>query len=65
VLRASADLNDAWYSTNGVNWTEATPGAAFPGRFANTGLFYDNAMWVIGGVTLGNSDLNDVWYSPY
>ncbi len=59
-----AAANDAWYSTNGSTWTEATAGAAFPKRDALSGLVYNNFMWVISGA--GTSGyLNDVWYSPY
>jgi leucine-zipper-like transcriptional regulator 1 len=58
-------LNDVWYSTDGINWTQATAAAGFSPRYYHTSVVYNNAIWVIGGVSgLNTSDLhNDVWYS--
>jgi leucine-zipper-like transcriptional regulator 1 len=52
--------NDAWYSTDGVNWTKAINYKSYPPRERNTALVYNNKMWVMGGFPDGN----DVWYSP-
>jgi hypothetical protein len=54
--------NDAWYSTDGVNWTQATSAAAFSARY-RFGLYsFNGYMWVVGGQTSSNY-LNDVWRS--
>jgi len=61
-------LNDVWYSTDGVTWTQATTSADFTPRERHTSVVYNNKIWVMGGVSdnidmiLGN--MNDVWYSP-
>jgi hypothetical protein len=60
---AASDFNDAWYSTDGVTWTQATSAAAFSPRYGQGGLVYNNEMWVIGGND-GYGYLNDVWKSP-
>ena len=49
---------DVWYSTNGVNWTQATAEAAFSARKSHTCVGMDNKLWVIAG-----SATKDVWYS--
>ncbi len=51
-------LYDVWYTSNGVNWTEATAHAEFPGRYGFSTAVFDNKIWVIAGTTG-----NDVWYS--
>jgi hypothetical protein len=56
------DLNDVWYSTDGVTWTAATSAVAFSARSSHTSVVYDNKICVIGGSYVGNR-LNDVWYS--
>jgi hypothetical protein len=59
-------LNDVWYSSDGINWTEATASAEFSGRGFHTSAVFDNKLWVIAGTSLAGSlgDLpNDVWYS--
>ncbi|MDR9365614.1 MAG: hypothetical protein RI575_09770 [Balneolaceae bacterium] len=50
--------NDAWYSSDGVNWSQATDDAAFKPRTGHKSVVFDDKMWVIGGY--GH---NDVWYS--
>ncbi|MGJ8660366.1 MAG: Kelch repeat-containing protein, partial [Cellulophaga fucicola] len=56
-------LNDVWYSTDGVTWTEATDSANFDGRHSHTSFVFDNKIWVIGGRDTNLDRLNDVWYS--
>ena len=60
-------LNDTWYSTDGIDWIEATDSAQFPGRYGHTSVVFDGKMWVIGGYSDdGNGNtayLDDVWYS--
>jgi hypothetical protein len=54
--------NDVWYSSDGANWTQATPNAGFSIRSNHASVVYDDKIWVIGG-GLGSTDYNDVWYS--
>lgn len=54
-------MNDVWYSTDGINWTLATPAAGWSPRFWHRALVYDNKIWVLGG--WDGTDKNDVWYS--
>ncbi|HXL73526.1 MAG TPA: hypothetical protein VN963_07885 [bacterium] len=58
----STYFGDVWYSTNGLNWYEATASAPFGGRIGMTSFVYNGAMWVTGGYN-GSVYLNDVWYS--
>ncbi|MEN6624847.1 MAG: hypothetical protein ABFD69_01320 [Candidatus Sumerlaeia bacterium] len=46
----------------GANWTQATAGAAFPGRYCAQVVSFQNKMFLIGGGT-PTSDFNDVWTS--
>jgi len=55
--------NDVWYSSNGVEWTQATASAAFPSRLSHTSVVYNNKMWIIGGYKYPDGHMNDVWYS--
>lgn len=58
------NFDDAWYSEDGVTWTEATEGSdeRFPGRFFHAAAVFDDKIWVIGGVVEG-SFAGDVWVS--
>jgi len=57
-------LNDIWYSTNGVNWFQATGNAWWTVRAAYASVIFDNKMWVLGGCTnWSDSCINDVWQS--
>ena len=55
-------LNDVWYSSDGVNWTQATANAGWPAREGHTSVVFDNKMWVMGGAD-ASAYKNDVWYS--
>ena len=55
--------NDVWYSTDGVNWLQATSAAAFSARRGHTSVVYDDRMWVIGGEYGVCAVKNDVWHS--
>ena len=44
-------LNDVWYTSNGVNWTQATANAGWSPRYGLALCVHDDAMWVIGGST--------------
>ncbi len=56
-------LNDVWYSSDGITWTEATPAAPWSGRMRHVGLVFDNKIWIMGGYDDYWQTLNDVWYS--
>ena len=62
----SERMKDVWYSTNGVDWTQATSSALWVGRIDHTSVVFDNKIWVLGGAMYnpsGNDRLNDVWSS--
>jgi len=54
--------NDVWYSTNGIDWTQATAHAPWSPRQYHDITTFDGKMWVLGGFD-GTYNLNDVWYS--
>jgi len=60
---SGGNLNDAWYSSDGVAWVQATPVATFTARYGHSSVVYNNLMWVIGGGVSGYSFFNDAWYS--
>jgi hypothetical protein len=49
---------DVWYSSDGVNWTQATSNA-WSSRRGHASVVYDNKIWVFGGCCYKS----DVWYS--
>ena len=55
-------LGDVWYSSNGVNWIEATASAEWSARADHSSVVFDNKIWVMGGMPIAGT-LNDVWYS--
>jgi hypothetical protein len=59
-------LSDVLSSTDGLNWNQATPSAAFGPRWGQASVAFNagqgDALWVIGG-TDGKTFLNDVWQS--
>ena len=67
----TAELNDVWYSSDGIAWTMATAAAAFSPRQNHSSLVFNNRIWIIGGdkscnecvMTIPSDMLNDVWYS--
>ena len=56
-------LNDIWYSTDGIDWTQATVNADWGERRGHTSVVFDSKMWVMGGATSGGR-YADVWSSP-
>ncbi|MFC1838664.1 metallophosphoesterase [Thermodesulfobacteriota bacterium] len=59
-------MNDVWYSYDGINWTCATNSAGWDARSGHTSIVYDGKMWVMGGKhRIGNSyySRRDVWSS--
>lgn len=62
------DLNDVWYTTNGVSWISATPAANWTPRAISASTVYNGKMWVFGGqchfpCVQPGGFLNDAWYS--
>ncbi|MEM5853852.1 MAG: DUF2341 domain-containing protein, partial [Candidatus Aenigmatarchaeota archaeon] len=53
--------NDVWYSSDGINWTQATSNAGWSARYSHSSVVFNNKIWVIGGYD--GSYKNDVWYS--
>lgn len=62
LTEAGPYLNDAWWSTNGVDWYAATRNAEWPGRMRHSLYVKDNKMWVVSGQT-AELNSNDVWNS--
>jgi hypothetical protein len=52
-------LNDVWYSIDGMKWTLATATAGFSVRHDHSSVIFDNKFWVIGG----SYYKSDVWYT--
>jgi hypothetical protein len=54
IAIANGDLNDVWYSSNGVDWYELknTP---WPERHAASSAIFNSALWITGGYE------NDIW----
>ena len=51
-------LNDVWYSSDGVDWNQAT-NARWSSRISHATVVYDNKIWVMGGDV---NEKNDVWF---
>ncbi len=62
-----AYYRDVWYSTDGINWTQATGSAPWQIRSNHVTVVFDGKMWLLGGwqgdATAGGGTKNDVWYS--
>ncbi|MBN1293330.1 MAG: hypothetical protein JXB48_15935 [Candidatus Latescibacteria bacterium] len=66
-----AGYNDVWSSTDGINWTQVTPKAAWqPRALIHGSVVYEGKMWIIGGGLYGPPPdyypqiyYNDVWNS--
>jgi len=54
---------DAWYSTDGSTWTEATSNKSELGRVYFSACNFRNKIYITGGVYSGGVLLNDVYYS--
>lgn len=52
------DMNDVWYSADGVNWYEL-PGTPWIRRHAATVFVHDNALWMVAGAPA--QDERSVW----
>jgi hypothetical protein len=56
--------NDAWYTTDGISWSQITLAAAFSARYVHTSVVLNNKIWVIAGGDSGGCR-NDVWYTGH
>jgi hypothetical protein len=62
---------DVWYSTDGVNWMQATARAPWGLRCLQYAVLHDGKIWVMGGETMTrfvpdgppDAHYNDVWCS--
>jgi hypothetical protein len=55
--------HQVWSSADGANWRQETASTGFPPRTDFKLVAFNNALWVIGGVS-SNMLLTDVWSSP-
>lgn len=57
--------NAVYYTTDGLNYTQATASANWTARYGHTVATFDGKMWIAGGSdSLSTySAVNDVWYS--
>jgi hypothetical protein len=61
-------LRDAWYSDDGMSWTQATPQVAFTPIWRQNLLVLDNKIWNIGNVFYrpekgSTIEYNEIWNS--
>ena len=54
--------NSVWESEDGVNWTLLTS-APFHSRWDHDVISYDNKLFLMGGMDLGDKGFSDVWES--
>lgn len=65
VFSFNAQKTDAGVN-DGLEWTEVTASADWPGRSDHCALVYNNMFWVMGGYAVSGEvgdEVNDVWYS--
>jgi hypothetical protein len=56
--------NDAWFSDDGVHWTQATADAGWFRRSGLSSAVLNDKLWIMGGKTgvSSNSNPQDVWF---
>jgi len=60
------DVNDVWYSFDGINWHCVTETAPWRPREGHTAIVRNDTLWLMGGLLdLPETDtfFNDVWYT--
>lgn len=67
-LEGHSASNAVWSSTDGVEWTQATPHAGWSPRIAAATVEFQGKMWILGGTENyyfgdASSLKNDVWHS--
>lgn len=50
-VTTSNALNDVWFSTDGVTWTQATAAAPFAARTELEAVEFEGKLWILGGST--------------
>lgn len=55
-------FNEVLKSSDGITWTLVNESAPWSGRYWHTVAWFDNKMWLMGGMATG-LEMNDVWYS--
>ena len=68
LLAGHSASNEVWWSTDGTQWQQATPGAGWSPRLAAGVVAFKGKMWILGGVEnyfFGDEKglRNDVWCS--
>ena len=53
---------EVWSSADGINWT-SQPKTDWGERHGMVSVFFDNKMWMTGGMQSWDKFKNDVWYS--
>ncbi len=56
-------LNDVWYSSDGVNWTQTTAAAPWTARYEPAVAVYNNKMWFAGGYNAAGGNFPKDVYS--
>lgn len=56
-------FNDVWYSSDGVNWIEATEHAQWPARWDHAATVFQDKIWIADGMIFGSTMFKDVWSS--
>lgn len=54
--------NEVWKSADGITWTLVNESAPWKSRYWHTVAWYDNKMWLLGGMAT-SIEMNDAWYS--
>ena len=61
IIGSGWQENDAWWSTDGRSWFQATCSPAFTARSAMTCEVFMNRLWILGGFAVPGASANDVW----
>ena len=43
-------MDDVWFSVDGITWTNLTMAATGTGRKVHSSMFFQNKIYIIGGV---------------
>jgi hypothetical protein len=56
-------LSDAYYSVDGVTWTQVSSFINLGVRNGASAMVYSGSMWIVGGTGPEADPMNDAWYS--